>query len=176
MRKEQFDSKYPLILGWIKETLADHAGQARSIAFLEFKRLPQYFKPTLLDSAWVVYVSSVPRPPLSAIGLDQFADFENMEPAGITYLNTFFSRNEMQGDESHHFHELIHVIQWQVLGPRLFVEAYVDGLERIEYRQTPLEVMAYMLESVFRNSTTPFDVEAVVREQLKKLYPGWLLR
>ena len=30
--------------------------------------------------------------------------------------------------------------------------------------------MAYMLESVFRNSQTPFDVAEVVREELHELY------
>lgn len=38
------------------------------------------------------------------------------------------------------------------------------------YRQSPLEVMAYILESVFRNSANPFDVATVVREQITSLY------
>lgn len=94
-----------------------------------------------------------------------------MDAGGITYLDTFFSRDEMREDEALHFHELVHVIQWQLLGAKLFVAAYADGLEKIGYRQSPLEVMAYTLESIFRSSQAPFDVATIVREQLHELYP-----
>jgi hypothetical protein len=170
MTEEEFDAKYPLVLKWIQNTLAEHAPRAQSVASLGFKRLPQYFHPDVLASTKVVYVPSVPAPPLSAIGLAQFSDFENMNAAGITYLDTFFSREEMRKNESHHFHELVHVIQWQALGPKSFVAAYADGLERIGYRQAPLEVMAYTLEGVFKNTTASFDAAAVVRQQLGGLY------
>src|SRR5689334_21417129 len=116
MTRKEFDEKFPLILGWIQNTIARHAAVARTVSSLGFKRLPHYFSPPVLSVAKVVYVSAVPAPPLSAIGLNQFADFENMDAAGITYLDTFFSREEMRGNEAHHFHELIHVIQWQELG------------------------------------------------------------
>jgi hypothetical protein len=168
--QNEFDEKYPLILGWIQNTLAEYSDQARPVASLGFKRLPLYFWPDLLAKAKVVYVPKVPAPPLISIGLSQFSDFENMNAGGITYLDTFFSRDEMCGDEAHHFHELVHVIQWQLLGPRLFIGAYADGLERIGYRASPLEVMAYTLEGIFSNSHTPFDVAKVVSEQLQALY------
>ncbi len=170
MTQKEFDEKFPLILSWIQNTLAQHAAGARSIASLGFKRLPQYFPPELLAMAKVVYVREVPTPPLSAIGLEKFANFETMNAAGITYLDTFFSREEMRRNEAHHFHELIHVIQWQVLGPKSFVAAYADGLERVGYRASPLEVMAYTLESVFRHSPSPFDAVKIVKEQVQALY------
>lgn len=170
MTQQEFDEKYPLILGWIQNTLAEHATSARPIASLGFKRLPLYFHADVLAKAKVVYVPHVPAPPLSAIGLSQFSDFENMNAGGITYLDTFFARDELRGDETLHFHELIHVIQWQSLGPKSFVAAYADGLERVGYRASPLETMAYILDSVFRNSQTPFDAVAIVREQLHALY------
>ncbi|HTJ00913.1 MAG TPA: hypothetical protein VL527_18670 [Dongiaceae bacterium] len=169
MTQKEFDEKYPLILGWIQQTLSEHATSARPIASLGFKRLPLYFQSDILAKAKVVYVPKVPAPPLNAIGLSQFSDFEHMEAGGITYLDTFFSRNEMRENEAHHFHELIHVIQCQVLGPKSFVAAYADGLEKIGYRKSPLEVMAYTLDNVFRNSQSPFDAPAIVREQLHAL-------
>src|ERR1051325_1888582 len=170
MTQQEFDAKFPLVLGWIQNILAEHKAAARSIASLGFKRLPLYFPSELLSTAKVVYVSKVPTPPLSALGLTQFSDFENMNAAGITYLDTFFSRNEMHENEAHHFHELVHVVQWQLLGPKSFVDAYADGLERNGYRRSPLEVMAYILESVFRNSQAPFAASAIISEQLHALY------
>jgi hypothetical protein len=170
MTQKEFDEKFPLILGWIKELLAEHEKNACSVASLGFKRLPLYFRPEILAAAKVVYLPKVPAPPLSAMGLTQFSDFENMNAGGTTYLDTFFSRNEMRKDEAHHFHELVHAIQWQVLGPKALVAAYADGLERIGYRSSPLEVMAYTLESVFRNGKAPFDVAKVVQEQVLELF------
>ena len=93
-----------------------------------------------------------------------------MNAGGITYLDTFFCRLEMQANEALHFHELVHVIQWQLLGPKSFVAAYADGLEKMGYRASPLETMAYMLENVFRVSQTQFDVGTIVREQIHALY------
>jgi hypothetical protein len=128
MTQAEFDQKFPLILGWIQKTLVEHSASAQSIASLGLKRLPSYFSPGFLASAKVVYVAKVPVPPLRTIGLPQFADFESMDAAGITYLDTFISRNEMRENEAHHFHELVHVLQWQLLGPKGFIACYADGI------------------------------------------------
>jgi hypothetical protein len=170
MTQKEFEAKYPLIIDWIRQLLAAHAASARTIASLGFKRLPQYFSKEVLESAKVVYVDEVPAPPLSALGLNQFADFENMNAAGITYFDTFFSHHSVRGNEGHHFHELVHVVQWRVLGPKRFMAAYADGLERVGYRHSPLEMMAYTLECVFKTSPGPFDVARVVRTELGELY------
>ena len=64
------------------------------MASLGFKCLPYYFEEHLLDSSKVVFVSTVPVPPLSALGLGRFAEIEQMNPAGITYLDTYFLRTD----------------------------------------------------------------------------------
>ncbi|HPA19076.1 MAG TPA: hypothetical protein PLU30_15115 [Verrucomicrobiae bacterium] len=173
MTWEEFEAKFPLILRWIKITRSEHEADASTVASLGFQRLPGYYDPETLESAKVVYVDKAPMPPLSAIGLAQFADFEQMHPGGITYLDTFFVRGRLRDDEAIHFHELVHVIQWRALGPKRFLAAYADGLERMGYDRNPLEVMAYTLESVFRHSERSFNVATIVREQLKRLYPDF---
>ena len=165
MTQQEFDAKYPLIMGWIKQTLEAHAPKAHTVASLGFQRLPQYFSPELLAYAKVVYVEVVPMPPLSKIGLSQFSDFENMNAAGVTYLDTFFTRLDTQGVESLHFHELVHIVQWKLLGAKAFVAAYADWLERFGYRNSPLETMAYDAQSVFEKSPIPFDVEKLVKSK-----------
>lgn len=170
MTQDQFETAFPKISKWIEQTIAVHRQEAVPVAALPFKRLPQFFPGDLLTRAHVIYVPKVPIPPLASMGFAEFSDFEHGDFAGITYLKTFFSRHEKRGDEAHHFHELIHVIQWQVLGPKSFLAAYADGLGRIGYRQSPLEVMAYTLENVFRRSTAPFDVAAVVADEIRALY------
>ena len=164
---EEFRAKYPVLIGWILQTIAAHAGRARPVAGLGFPRLPAYFSPALLASARVVEVDTLPMPPLSQMGLTQFTEWERIEYGGITYLDTFFiTRNEL-GNEALHFHELIHVVQWRLLGPERFVARYSEGLERFGYRSSPLEVIAYDLEDRFRDSPRVFDAEAEVRRRLE---------
>ena len=116
--------------------------------------------------AKVVLVDKVPVPPPSTIGLNQFADFENMNANGITYLDTYFVRREEASGESLHFHELVHVIQWSVFGAERFLAIYADGLEKYGYHNSPLEVMAYDHQARFDTNLQPHDVEREVRQQL----------
>ncbi len=115
MTEQEFRAVYPLIADWIKKTLAKHAPAARLVASLGFSRLARYYDGELLASSKAVVVPKVPMPPLTAMGLDRFRDFEHMDSAGITYLNTIFVRADRARDESLHFHELVHVIQWRLI-------------------------------------------------------------
>ena len=162
---KDFAEKLPLITRWIAATLSDHSTAARPVASLGFTRLPGYFSSRTLASAKVVVVARPPQLPLSQMGLSQFAAFEQTQPAGITYLDTFFVRREYAASESLHFHEMIHVVQWKLLGAERFVAAYADGLDRFGYRDSPLEVMAYDAEDRFV-SGDKFDAETLVSDAL----------
>lgn len=144
-----------------------HAAEAKPVGSIGFPRLPGFYRPETLSSAKVVAVQNIPVPPLSAMGLSRFADFERMPMAGITYLDTFFIRPEWAGRESLYFHELVHIVQWRILGPERFLWAYADGLERFGYRDSPLEVVAYDLQERFDAGVKPFDVEAEVEQRLQ---------
>ncbi len=163
---EQFEQAWPRVTRWITQLLADHALEARQVGELGFPRLPRYFSRELL-TAKVVLVDRVPVPPLTALGIPGFGDFESMQAAGITYLDTFFVDRRCAADESLHFHEMVHVVQWQVLGPKGFLAAYADGLARFGYRDSPLEVMAYDLQARFENEPEPFDAELPVARALR---------
>jgi hypothetical protein len=160
MTEQEFRAVYPLIADWVQRTLAEHAKVAQLVASLGFTRLPRYYDEKLLVSTKVVVVPRVPVPPLSAMGLARFSEFERMEMAGITYFDTYFVRADQAHLESLHFHELVHVIQWRLLGPEKFLAFYADGLERFGYRKSRLEVMAYRLQGRFERETQPFGVEA----------------
>ena len=173
MSEQEFQTAFPLIVGWIQKTLADHATAAQPVTSFGFDRLPHYYDQKILASAKVVIVPRVPVPPLSAMGLDQFTQFEQMNPGGITYLDTYFVRADHVHLESLHFHELVHVIQWRLLGPETFLALYADGLERFGYRNSPLEVMAYSLEKKFEGEAQPFSVEAICQPQIREMVdPG----
>lgn len=160
MTEQEFRAIYPLVADWIQRTLAHHASAARPVVSFGFSRLPQYCSQDILANAKVVVVPKVPMPPLSAMGLDRFSDFEHMDAGGITYLDTYFVRADHAHLESLHFHELVHVIQWRLLGPERFLATYADGLERCGYYNSPLEKMAYGFQERFEREAQPFSVEA----------------
>lgn len=165
---EQSEQAWPRVTRWMTQLIADHAMEGQQVGELGFPRLPRYFSDELL-TAKVVLVDRVPAPPLAELGVAGFDDFESMQAEGITYLDTFFIDRRYAGDESLHFHEMIHVVQWLVLGPKRFLAAYAGGLERFGYRNSPLEVMAYDLQARFESEPEPFDAERLVRDGLTKL-------
>jgi hypothetical protein len=166
MTPEEFQKFYPLLADWLRTTLAAHAGAAQTVASRGFLRLPLFFTAETLASTKVILIDRLPFPPLSSWGLTRFANLERGNFEGITYLDTFFLRRTHSRNEAMHFHELIHVIQWRILGPERFVHSYADGLEHFGYRQSPLEVMAYDAEAAFATSTKGFDAEKMVAEKL----------
>jgi hypothetical protein len=170
MSLQQLQQNLPLVRAWINHTLAAHATQARSVASLGFTRLGSYYSTGLLTSATAIPVVSVPVPPLASMKLTGLDEFENLNAAGITYLSSFFVRLGYEHDESLHFHELVHVVQWQHLGPERFIMAYALGhLLTGGYRTNPLEEMAYTLQARFDRNEPAFDVAAVVRAELDRV-------
>lgn len=84
--------------------------------------------------------------------------------AGITYKDTFFI-NQAYSTESLHFHELIHVVQWERLGVDNFLLAYGVGLMHFGYKNSPLEQMAYLLQGRFDNGELPPLITNLIQQQ-----------
>jgi hypothetical protein len=166
MTPAEFQALYPQVIGWIRLTLAAHEKNARSVDSAGFIRLPHYFSQELLGSTKYVLVDRVPIPPLSAMGLERFAEFQQGDYGGITYLDTFFLKRSRVADEGLYFHELIHVVQWRLMGPERFLAAYADGLEKFGYRNSPLEAMAFDAQAAVDLSIQVFDAEKLVVEKL----------
>lgn len=158
-----------LITSWIDETLAAHITLARPVISFGFKRLPNYCPNDLLLQAKVVVTDNVPNPPLSRLGLSEFAGSLPNDKAGITLKNIYFLQTSRERDESVHFHELVHVIQWAYLGVEKFLLAYIEGLQTYGYENSPLEKMAYDLQRDFDYNFKPFDLETDIRDKLNKI-------
>jgi hypothetical protein len=166
MSPEEFAKFYPPLLDWIRATLTGSIRMAQTVASRGFSRLPLYFTENTLTSTKVVLVDPLPMPPLSSMGLARFADFERGDFDGITYIDTIFLKPTQANNENMHFHELVHAVQWRLLGPDRFLLSYANGLECFGYRQSPLEAMAYDAETAFASSTAVFNVEKMVAEKL----------
>ena len=170
MNVELLLPKLPLIVSWMDKTLATHAGSARPVSDFGFKRLPSFYSSNLLAHAKAVIVAQVPTPPLTALGLPEFAAFEQGDYAGITFKGTYFIKSTDATNESLHFHELVHVVQWAHLGVEKFLLHYADGLATSGYRNSPLEAMAHGLQDYFDHNGQSGDVESAVRSKLNELY------
>jgi hypothetical protein len=167
--------KLPQVRAWIGQTLATHQARARPVTSYGFARLPQFYPAEILSSTWVVEVQRVPVPPLADIGLPEFGQFQDGDYDGITYLNTYFVTLARAHAESLHFHELVHITQWQHLGPDRFLMAYAAGyLLAGNYRDNPLEIMAYDFQERFDASDRIWDVESAICTGLDDFIPRLL--
>ena len=126
-----------------------NAHLAQTVSSRGFSRLPHYFTKHTLVSTKVVIVDPLPVPPLSFMGLTRFAGFVRGDSDGITYIDTIFLKPTQSENENVYFHELIHIIQWRLLGPDRFLLAYANGLECFGIGPNPLEAMAYDAKLVF---------------------------
>lgn len=164
--------KLPAVERWIDELLAQHRSVARKVAALPFARLAKYYRPETLGAAHVVVVDKLPAPPLTALGLPEFAAFEHMDADGITYRDTYFVSRARADQESLHFHELVHIVQWHILGPTTFLLAYAAGLATAGgYAGNPLEVIAYQLQENFELGAA-FRAEPQIELHLTREIPA----
>jgi hypothetical protein len=169
MTPQEFEAAFSKVMGWIQQTLLVHKTLARPVTAKNFRRLPLYFSKAQIEAAKFVVVNRVPVPPLSSMGLSRFNEFERGDYDGVTYLDTYFLKRAGADDESLHFHEMIHVVQWRLLDAEFFVAMYASGLEKFGYRNSPLEKMAYDAQELFSRSGPIFDAEKLVAEKLSAL-------
>jgi hypothetical protein len=144
----RFGDAVPRVKTWIGEVLEAHARSAMAASKLEFVRIPQCFPGEFLKIVKVVEIDEVPRPPLDRFGIPELSRSFPAGP-GLTLSDTYFIARPMRSDEGLHFHELVHVAQWQRLGMDRFLLAYAVGLMEFGYRQNPLEITAYKLQAEF---------------------------
>lgn len=163
---KKIEQHLPLIIEWIDNTLIRYSPESTRLIDLNFSRLPQYFSDHLLTGTKVVILDGVPPIPPFLPELNRLVDFFKGNLAGITYKDTYFVRRENARDESLHFHELIHIIQWEYLGIEKFIINYgIDLIER-GYRISFLEEMAFRHQRRFIFESKPYDVEEEVLREL----------
>lgn len=165
-------------LEWVRTQRDRYRGRARVVTSSERAEMSPFFSSQYLDLVWVVCGPVVEEPPfypqLQQSGF-RLIPFSQMR--AITYIDTvFLSAQAGIGDPpplSLLFHELVHVVQYVVLGTEQFLNRYVRGyFERGQvYETIPLEAHAYDLQRQYEKSghMTSFSVHARV-EVMKQAY------
>lgn len=61
--------------------------------------------------------------------------------------NTYYILPHVTQNLRLHFHELVHIAQWDQLGAANFIQRYIEEIQRHSYEDAPLEKMAYGLDA-----------------------------
>ena len=136
-----------------------------------------FFPPDLLQKVRLVTVPAIDNPPF----LEQLRpalaqasvpvlDFSSM--AAITFVDTILLvESAAKGRlDSLMFHELIHVVQYDILGLDKFVELFIIGWinQGFNYAAIPLEMDAYELQYQYESAPDlSFDVQDEVSQRLE---------
>ena len=125
------------------------------------------FYPTeLLEKAFYVVIDEIPKPDFAALRAMGLGDFIDMKVSGITYKNTYYLLPASVDNLRVHFHELVHVLQWQNLGALAFITRYMNEIKHFGYHNAPLEIMAYSLDTHFISSGEAINVPEYVLDAL----------
>ena len=150
----------PLMERWMDALRAGHLRDSVAANELGLRRLSDHFPWRVLDATRAVTVLDIPFPPVAAYRLPEFESMARTTMTGITFGNMYFVRPD--ASESVHFHELVHVVQWNALGIRDFLLTYAVGLIQHGYARSPLEAIAFDLQSHFERMTLRGFVDAQV--------------
>ncbi|HVT80580.1 MAG TPA: hypothetical protein VHM90_07980 [Phycisphaerae bacterium] len=174
-----FEQLLPLLAPfhqWVDDLLARHASQAHSPRTFGFKHLLGSFHRDLLESARFVVVKRLPKFPFRRFGLPTFPGMTG-DSAGVTFRNTYFLTPHHAQDEVMHFHELVHVLQHQLLGRDLFPLIYATEALANGCRANFLEAMAYDLQWQFAHAGgKPLWLMPIVTQRFGLYLPPLLSR
>ena len=142
MNLSKMRTALPGMIEWIEKTKSVNQKDSKAISEFHLPHVAIYFPNEFLSKVRIVPIDQLPIPPLSLLGMTELADFEHADSRAITLDQMYFIKPSFTKDELIHFHELIHVLQWQILGKEKFLFIYGLGLLQFGYNENPLEVMA----------------------------------
>jgi len=153
---------------WVREQRELHRPFAQPLPGPAKTMLAPFFPAPVLDKAHWRRVPAIQNPPFlaDAAALGIALDFSRME--GITFDDTFLVTDAAaQGDavDALFFHELVHVVQYNILGVDEFITQWVEGyVNSADYYTIPLELVAYAMQMKWMLwPGTVFPVEVSVR-------------
>lgn len=153
------------IENWIDETNRVYLSKRRSCSILEAEFAGFYPSPFLKESYFVV-VAEIPKPNFPELREIGLGDFIEMPVSGITYKDTYYVSEEFASVLRLHFHELVHVVQWRLLGAGSFISRYISEIQQYGYNAAPLEKMAYALDEHYFTGGPHIDVPSFVQTKM----------
>ncbi len=155
---------------WVRSQRDALRGRALPLPRSIRPKLDRYFAEPVLEAVRVSETPEIANPTFYAqLGWIPL-DFRDME--GISFDNVILLKSVPRTEPqlaSLLFHELVHVVQYSILGIDAFMDAYVLGWAAAgcDYFRIPLEMNAYELQGRFGRGEALFSVEAGVKEYLQ---------
>ena len=160
---------------WVESQINEYHSTARNLTEAEKSEFEPFFEQRTLHAARIKIVPIIENPDfysiLQEMNIPKLLDLRMV--AGITFKDTIIlSRRLLRPDltpKALLFHELVHVVQYDVLGVKGFVECYVQGWLKggLDYYAIPLEIDAYDLERRYeRDQKARFSVREAVLKSL----------
>jgi hypothetical protein len=162
---------------WIINQRDFHFPVSQQLSKQDRKSLESYFDPEILASARTRLVAFIENPQFYSdiikFGISNLMDFTQM--AGITFVDCILISNKFTHDQrswtSLLFHEMVHVVQYRLLGAKHFTELYVIGWAQngFEYARIPLEMQAYNLQKEFDEGKGRFAVAGLLKQEFERI-------
>ena len=153
------------IENWIDQTLNDFSNRTVPCDQL-LTQFAGYYPSDFLSKSYFVVIDEIPMPDFPELREAGLGGFLDMKMDGVTYKNTYFIKTVHQNNFELHFHELVHVLQWQYLGAQRFISRYIEEMQKYGYRDAPLEKMAYDLGDHFSKNGEPLDIPSYVQQKI----------
>jgi hypothetical protein len=151
---------------WILQQRSLYQKDSSSIHPADIERLNSYYTEQILRSVRIAYTDIIENPPffdkLTESGITQLINFN--DTAGITFNDCIVISRKFEHTPAEFtsllFHELVHVVQYQILGIERFISEYINGWinNGFSYYKIPLEEQAFLLQSRFDRDHTSFSV------------------
>ena len=161
---------------WIHQQRRFHLASARPLSGEEKSWFDGYFEKRILDLSRIASVERIENPEfyrdLRKSGVPLPIDFSNA--IGLTLVDCILIRRDLW---SHYplvistvFHELVHVVQIDILGLRKHIELYADSLVEsgYQYHSVLFERQAHTLADRFAGREPPFSVREIVKQGLAR--------
>ena len=159
---------------WIFEQRSLHLPNSRPLYQEERSVLSGYFDERILDLTRIVSLESISNPEFynELVKSGTPIPLDLTQAMGFTLIDCvlickwLFSVPSMA--ISTIFHEMVHVVQADILGTTRLIELYTDSLIKDEYRNVLFEVQAYDLTDQFIRGGRSFSVREILEEELKQ--------
>ena len=153
------------INNWIDQILEKHSNERVSCECFS-SQFKGFYPSEFLEKNYFVVVNQIPKPDFPELRQAGLGDFIDTDFVGTTYKNTYFIKKGQENNLALHFHELVHVLQWQNLGDLAFISRYMEEILKLGYKGAPLEKMAYELEDHFTKKNAPFSILNYVQQKI----------
>lgn len=162
-------ASFQILLNWSHGLNGYSQGIEGKIDLVTMSGFRFFFAEEFLASKSAVVVKACPEVPYHELGLSHSGAPQGDALLGLAFSDPYFVREELADWLPLHFHELVHLVQREILGDVAYIGLHFVGLLSNGYYESPLEKMAYKLQNKYCAARDVFDVVTCVHAELKTL-------